>query len=254
MNTNVSLKNKWIAVTRPLHQAENFRMMLQRADANTILFPLLEIVPPNDLTVAQKKLNDIQGYDLVIFVSSNAVDHAFKWIKPSDLNTVKIASTGKKTASLLTKLHVDTDFFPETLFNSEALLAIPAFLNFCKNKRIAIVRGDGGRDFLRDSLLNIGANVDYIDVYQRVFPQENIGLLKQYWQRDQLDMVVLTSESSVVNFFNLAANENWINQLTVVLGSPRMQGKIPNSFQGKLLIAEDPSDETLYKKLISIYE
>jgi uroporphyrinogen-III synthase len=251
----VPLKNKWVVVTRPLHQAKSFRLMLENAEAHTISFPLLEIAPPNDLALAQKKLSNIQqDYDLVIFVSSNAVNQAFKWIKPSDLDSVKVASTGKKTASLLTNLNINTDFCPDVIFNSEALLAIPEFQAFCKDKKVAIIRGEGGRDLLRESLTNIGANVDYIDVYQRIFPQQNIEQLKQYWQRQQLDCVVLTSESSVINFFNLTANETWVNQLTLVLGISRMQGKIPNDFQGKLLIAEDPSDETLFKKLNSVYE
>lgn len=254
MNTKVSLKNKWIAVTRPRHQAEHFQRMLEKAEAHTILFPLLEIAPPNDLSLAKKRLSQIQDYDLVIFVSSNAVNQAFQIINVSELSSVKVASTGKKTASSLTALNIETDFCPKTLFNSEALLAMPAFRASCKNKKVAIIRGEGGRDLLRDTLLKIGASVDYIDVYQRVFPQENLGLLKQYKQRDQLDIVVLTSETSVINFFSLTTNESWINQLTLVLGSPRMRGKIPNSFQGKLLIADDPSDETLYKKLISFYE
>jgi len=250
----VSFKNKWIAVTRPRHQTEHFQRMLEEAEAHTILFPLLEIAPPNDLSLAEKQLNKIQDYDLVIFISRNAVNQAFKTIQVSDLGSVKVASTGKKTAFSLTALNVETNFCPKTLFNSEALLAIPAFKDFCKNKKIAIIRGEGGRDLLRDSLLKVGASVDYIDVYQRVFPQKNLDLLKQYKQRDQLDIVVLTSETSVINFFSLTTDESWINQLTLVLGSPRMRRKIPNSFQGKLLIAEDPSDETLFKKLISFYE
>ena len=66
-------------------------------------------------------------------------------------------------------------------------------------------------------------------------------------------MVLLTSASSTASFFELAKDEDWVNELTVLIGSSRMQHEIPAQFKGKILIAEDPSDETLFKKLTLEY-
>lgn len=248
-----SLKNKRIVITRPSHQAKNLQTKLQAAGAEAILFPLLEITPPKDLAFIQKQLENIADYELVIFVSANAVEQTFKWIKVDSLKPIKIATTGKKTAATLTKLGIEIDFCPDQIFNSEALLAMPKFPLFCKDHKVVIIRGEGGRDLLKKSLLKIGAKVDYINAYQRSCPQKNLDFLKLQQRQSKLDVILLTSGSSVTNFFSLAKNEEWINDLTLLLGSPRMQKQIPSSFRGKLLIADDPSDETLYKKLIATH-
>ena len=248
----MSFKDKWVVITRPYHQTENLQLKLESAGAHTILFPLIEIAPPDDLALVKKQLDNLQNYDLVIFVSANAVEQTFKTINSAQFDSLKVATTGKKTASTLKDTGVKTDYCPTQIFNSEALLAMPSFKSFCEGKKVAIIRGEGGRDLLRDKLLQIASSVDFINVYQRVCPQKNLDLLEQYAKQGELDIVVLTSGTSVTNFFNLVKNVNWVNDLTLLLGSPRMQKKIPDSFQGKLVLAEDPSDETLYKKLTEV--
>ncbi len=251
----MTLKDKWIVITRPAHQAENLQLKLETAGAHAILFPLIEIAPPDDLELVKKQLDNLQSYDLVIFVSANAVEQMFNFIEPAQLASLKVATTGKKTALALENVGVKTDFFPTETFNSEALLALPDFKSFCDDKNIAIIRGEGGRDLLRDELLQIATSVDYINSYQRVCPQKELDLLEQHAKQGELDTVLLTSGTSVINFFALVTaskNASWINNVTLLLGSPRMQKKIPDSFQGKLAIAEDPSDETLYNKLAEL--
>jgi len=255
MKTLMALKDKWMVITRPVHQAESFQLKLEGVGANTILFPLIEIAPPDDLVLVKKQLGDLQNYDLVIFVSANAVKQTFKYIDPTQLALLTVATTGKKTASALESAGVETDFFPTEIFNSEALLAIPDFKSFCEGKNIAIIRGEGGRDLLRDKLLQIANSVDFINTYQRICPQKNLDSLEKHAMQAELDIILLTSGTSVMNFFALVAankNSSWINDVTLLLGSPRMQKEIPESFQGTLAIAEDPSDETLYRKLTEI--
>ena len=247
------LKDRGIVITRPVHQSENLKRILSSVGAKPILFPLIEIIPPADLGLIEKQLDNLQTYDLVIFISANAVKRTFEKIPPSALQNIKVATTGKKTADALKPLGIKIDFCPNDIFNSEALLAMPEFSAYCAGKKIAIMRGQGGRDLLRNALQKKGAVVDYLNTYQRVCPQKSLKVLEQYAKQGELDVILLTSGTSVANFFDLAQNANWINQLTLMLGSPRMQQKIPDSFQGNLLIAEDPSDETLYKKLTEVF-
>lgn len=253
----MTLKDKWIVITRPAHQVENLTRKLKSANAHPILFPLIEITPPRDLVALKKQWNNLQNFDLVVFVSANAVDQSFKWINSFQLQFVKVATTGKKTAEALKKHGVKIDYCPEQLFNSEALLAMSNFKQFCIGKKIAIIRGGDGRDLLRNELLQIKAEVEYINVYQRECPQKNLNVLEQHAKNNKLDIILLTSGSSVCHFFDLVENhkksKQWINKLTLLLGSSRMQKKIPDHFQGKILIAEDPSDETLCEELKTIY-
>ena len=253
MPNTLSLKNKWIVITRPEHQTHRLSKMLQKVGGCPIPFPLIEIEPNVDLVLIRQQLNQLHNYDLIIFVSTNAVELSLNSVDIKKLDSTKIASTGKKTAQALAEKGINIDFCPERIFNSEALLAIPSFQQFAKGKKIAIIRGEGGRDFLRQNLVDMNADVDYIDVYKRDCPQNSLESLKHFWKRNELDIILLTSGSSASSFFSLAKNEPWINELTLLLGSHRIQQKIPEQFRGKIVIAEDPSDETIYQKLISMY-
>jgi len=247
---NGILNNKKIVITRPKQQAESLAKNIQKVGGCTYIFPLIEITPLNDeLTLG--KLSKLDNYDVIIFISINAVTHCINLVGIKPLKGKILVSTGKKTAKAISKNGLQVDFCPDTHFNSEALLSIEAFKNASVNKKIAIIRGSSGRDYLKNNLIDLGAEVDYIDVYKRHCPQQDLSDLKKVWEQDKIDAVLLTSASSTASFFSLAKNEHWVDELTITLGSPRMQHEIPEWFKGKILTAEDPSDETLFKKLIS---
>ena len=136
-----SLKNKWIVITRPEHQAQELSKKLLKVGGCPIHFPLIEIKPIIDLASVKHQLDSLQDYDLIIFISANAVEQTLDYLPAESLASVKIASVGKKTAQALTNCGVNVDFCPEQIFNSEALLAIPEFQKFIKGKKIAIIRG-----------------------------------------------------------------------------------------------------------------
>ena len=253
MSGTHSLKNKWIVITRPEHQALELSKKLLKVGGCPIHFPLIEIQTNIDSPSVKQQLNKLPDYDLIIFVSANAVEQTFNYIDTNKLASSKIASVGKKTAKSLIHRGITVDFCPEQLFNSEALLAMPGFQQFAREKHVAIIRGEGGREHLRKELMKTGAIVDYIDVYRRNYPQKNLKALKEFWDLGELDIILLTSATSVSHFFKLAENEPWANNLPLLLGSQRMQHEIPDGFRGKIMIAEDPSDETLYRRLITEY-
>ena len=249
-NANI-LENKVIVITRPERQAASLAGNIEKVGGWPFLFPLIEITPlDNETTI--KQLASLKHYDIVIFISVNAVEESINLIGTHALKNKILVSTGKKTARTLIKNGLHVDFCPETHFNSEALLAIDAFKNASMDKRIAIIRGSSGRDYLKNNLIKLGAEVDYIDVYKRHCPQKNLSELKALWETKGCDAVLLTSASSTASFFGLAnKNDTWINNITLLIGSSRMQHEIPKEFKGKILIAEDPSDETLFKTLLS---
>ena len=242
------LKEKWFAITRPIEQAASFAKILEEVEGKPIYFPLIEISPLLDRT-SQERINQLTYYDSLIFVSTNSVKYFLEQVAIDTLIGKTLITTGKKTAQALIDYGLSVHFCPDQHFNSEALLAIKAFKDHVKEKKIAIIRGSNGRDYLREQLTILGATVDYIDIYSRHCPQHNLNNLKTHWNNGKLDAVLLTSASSTANFFKLAKHEDWINKLTILIGSPRMKSNIPAHFSGKILIAEDPCDETIFKKL-----
>ena len=245
------LKNKVIVITRPERQAMNLATNIEKVGGCHFLFPLIEITLLNDDSTLNK-LSSLIDYDVVIFISVNAVEQCINLVGTDLLKDKILVSTGKKTANALIENKLTVDFCPEKFFNSEALLAIEAFKTSCIDKKVAIIRGSSGRDYLKNNLIKLGAKVDYIDVYKRHCPQKDLSSLKTMWEQQGIDAVLLSSASSTASFFGLAnKDDNWINDITMLIGSSRMQHEIPKGFKGTILIAEDPSDETLFKTLLS---
>ena len=246
--TSNKFENLGVVITRPRSQASELEKKVQKVGGCPFLFPLIEITPLNDKDTKQQ-LADLNQYDVIIFVSSNAVEQCIDLIGTEIISTKTLVTVGKKTAKTLNSHGLNVDYCPDQFFNSEALLAIEAFKSHSKNKNIAIIRGASGRDYLKNNLIDLGAKVDYINVYKRHCPQQNLSALKSFWQQSNEVVVILTSASSTANFFKLNQNEEWLNELTLLIGSSRMQHEIPEQFKGKILIAEDPSDETLFATL-----
>ena len=243
-----TLKNRWIAITRPAHQAGRVIQALKEQGANVIPFPLLEIVEPESVAVLQAQVDNLASYDLALFISPNAVERALNFIDKKKLATLKIAAVGKKTARCLSKHKIPVDYFPRKIFNSEALLALDEMYQV-QGLRIALFRGEGGRDLLRDTLQSRGATVDYLNVYARRCPVSDLEVLKQHYQQGELDIIVLTSGESLAHLLRLSNGEKWLSQVTLLLGSERIRQKFKNKHSAEIWVSPDPSDESIYKVL-----
>ena len=254
------LKDKWIVVTRPEHQAEKLCKKLEEAGAGVILFPLIEISPPQDLALAKQKLKKLTEYDLLIFISPNAVDESLKWIDKDSLQGMTIAAVGAKTKAQLLMHGIEANISPEKNYNSEALLALPEIQNLGetatgKPHKVGILRGEGGRDFLKESLEEQGCKVEYIELYRRTCPQDSLDTLKSSAQSHQLDMILITSGTSVDYLFALKAqskSDDWLDRTPLLVGSERIKQQVLRctSHHGALLSTVNPSDENLYQKLL----
>ncbi len=265
MEDSLPLQNKWVVNTRAKHQAQPLNKMLIAAGANVIQFPLLNIEAPENLEKVEQQLASLEDYDLAIFISINAVKQTLNKIDANILQKLKLACVGEKTGLALKEHGLDIDFCPERFFNSEALLALDAFQQFIPGKKITLIKGEGGRNLLEKSLQKWGGDVETFDVYRRVCPQQNLDLLKNHQQRQELDIMLFTSGFSIDKFFTLAGfldeksadtntdKNQWINAMTLLLGSERLKSHIPGDFKGNVICAEDPNDETLLKELMIEY-
>lgn len=239
-------------VTRPKHQAENLKLKLEAAGARVLLFPLQEIKQPDDLLVVQEQLSKIANYDLAIFISPNAVEYTFKSIDTNALGALKVAAIGKKTKALLEAKGITVDFYPKGIANSEAFLAMPELLTFCKDRKIVILRGNGGRDLIRSTLQQESYSVDYIEVYKRGFPYQNLNILSEYYYRNELDIILISSGNGLENLFQTISDNAWLSEVTLLLGSKRIkeQAFALEEHIGELFFTQDPTDEAMYIQLL----
>jgi uroporphyrinogen-III synthase len=162
------LKGLNIVVTRPRDQALGLTRRITDLGGNAILFTLLEIAPAADASELNALKQHLSTYDLLIFISPNAVKYGMDALGNIP-NTVRVATVGQSSAQALRDLGIAHVIAPTDRFDSESLLALPALQNVAGWK-VAILRGNGGRELLGDTLKTRGARVDYVTSYERSKP------------------------------------------------------------------------------------
>lgn len=197
-----------ILVTRPAGQQRELVAAIEAAGGEAISLPLLAIESINDAE-AEARLREIlsrlQDYDLLIFVSVNAVRFgagqiAERGVSISPKTTVLAVgtATAREAASLL-----DCPVHGPTMGSgSESLLELPQ-LEDVKDRRIAIIRGEGGRELLAAELRRRGAIVDYLEVYRRTPVTDAPGQLRAILSESPPDIAVITSAETLARWREL---------------------------------------------------
>lgn len=250
-----ALAGRVVVITRPAHQAHHFQTLVKQVGAEVALCPTIAIQPLEDNQAALNRLASLSHYQIVIFISANAVHFAHNLCNEAQrqqLQQLCLGAIGKKTAEALVACGYRVTLVAKSGFTSEDFLQLAA-LQHLEQQRILIVRGQDGRELLANSLSKRGALVDYLDVYQRVKPTplnwQQLHYLKTHTQRL---IISFTSAESVHNFLALTNNGLDLSKLTLLVGGQRIaQTARMVGFSGTLIVADDPSDESMFKALLS---
>jgi uroporphyrinogen-III synthase len=95
---------------------------------------------------------------------------------------------------------------PQTTYDSEGLLALPALASLT-GKRIAIFKGEGGRDHLADALRARGAQVECVDCYRRIRPESGADGLAEALLQGRAHALTITSSEGLDNLRALLDGE-----------------------------------------------
>jgi uroporphyrinogen-III synthase len=246
-----ALANRRILVTRPARQARELCRLIEAAGGQAMVFPLLEIVPaanPSELAALP-----LQDYDLAIFVSVNAVEMALPHLPR--LPPLAVAAVGEGTAKALRQAGWPPSIVPERQFDSEGLLALAELqADRVAGKKVLIFRGEGGREALAEGLRQRGAEVEYVEVYQRRLPRVDPAL-HPWIERGGIDVIVITSSEGLRNLPRLLNAPAWLFGTTLLLGSERIrQAALDFGFHGSIMAAPQMSDAGLLQGLFGIYQ
>lgn len=167
-----SLRGLNVLVTRPRRQQQGLCNAIEAAGGTAVSLPLIEIEPLSeaqaiaDLTAAMQYLD---SYDVLIFISTNAVKYGGERIAdfwPQFPPGVRVIAVGPTTAKAARELLGCEVMHSEAGMTSEDLLNMPE-LQQVNGARVGIVRGQGGREILADTLKQRGAEVEYLESYIR---------------------------------------------------------------------------------------
>ncbi len=243
-------------VTRPARQAGPLIKQLQAAGARPWSFPLLEIIPHTSAQL-EELIAHLDQYDMVIFVSPNAVHYGIEAVSRRRTwpESLRLATIGKGSAQELEAcLGRRPDVLPSSGSDSEALLETTE-LQEVSGKHILIFRGRHGRELLADTLRARGARVDYAEVYERQRPKVDTAPLNTALSSGSIDVILITSSEALENLLSMVApdNQDALYQIPLVVIHPRQAERAQQlGFRYNPILAQDGSVSAIIKALTSL--
>lgn len=202
------LHGKRILVTRARHQSEPFRRQLSELGAIVVEVPTIEIRPVPKSREMKAAIDRLEETGLVVFTSANAVDIFFPLLLDQgrdarDLAGSKICAIGPETARSLEARGLRADLVAGE-YTAEGLLAALKDWDL-QGMHVLVPRARMGRDALPATLLQQGAEVTILPVYETVCPQSSTDELRRLFAGPGVDAITFTSSSTVVNFMSAFA-------------------------------------------------
>lgn len=249
-----------VLVTRPQQQADKWQTLLQQQGATTLRAPLMEIVPftasqhTSEVASIRSRLAQLSQYQHLIFVSQNAAHCGQQWMAECDAQLATNAqcyAVGTATAKLLQSMQFAVTAAGDTM-NTEALLALPQ-LQAVAGSHVLIFRGQGGRPLLGQVLEERGANVDYVELYQRIKPPSTAAQLQSSDWGKLGDIVALHSGESLHNWHRVIEQlqkPDWL-ELPVLVPGVRVQQLAQSLGFSTIITADNATDRDMSKRLVS---
>ncbi len=242
-----------VLVTRPAGQEAGLVDSLRAAGHTVFHQPLLVLQPLAELPDGQRRhLLDLDRYGHVIFVSGNAVRYGMAQIDnywpqlPVGINWYAVGTT---TAQSLER-HGVRAVAPDDDMTSEGLLSLPG-LQAVSNHRVLIVKGEGGRSVLEQTLLDRGARVDLLECYRRCRPALAPGVLAQRLAGWRIDVILISSGEGLENLVALLSTEETTNfrDTCLIVPSIRVARAAEAAGFAAVVVAPNASDAAMLQAL-----
>lgn len=243
-----------ILVTRPAPAAEELVSRLRKAGRVAWSMPLIEFTPGTGLDGLPTQLALQQEGDLVFILSQHAIHYAqpaltragITW--PANLHYYAI---GRTTAlALHTASGLDV-VWPHERETSEVLIQLPA-LQQVAGKRALILRGNGGRELLAETLQQRGADVQFVECYQRCAKIYEGAIEGRRWRDRGIDTLVVTSGEMLQQLFSLFPEidrEEWLIHCRLLVVSERLAIRARELGWRKIRVADGADNDALLRAL-----
>lgn len=201
-----------VVITRPAAQASALAQRVVTAGFEPLVFPAIAITPADDPRPLVEALAHLERYRLVIFVSPNAIAHALAHLQgpwpsalpigvmgPGSLETLASHGIAAPNYRLYSPLQQSGPAQTGVQrFDSESLLK-QLDVDVLRGGTVLIVKGNGGRPWLAERLMELGIMVEQVESYrrQRHLPdaEQKAAIRKLIAQNERTIWVVTSSEA-----------------------------------------------------------
>ncbi len=243
-----------ILVTRPEPSASALVSRLRQTGKHAWSFPLIEYTPGRDLPTLAQRLVSLRENDLLFAVSPQAIH--FSAPAMIQANTawpacVDYYAIGRRTALDLHMACRQTVNYPEQSATSETLLNLPA-LKDVSGKHALILRGNGGRDLLAETLQQRGARVEFCECYQRIPCRYQGAEEAVRWRRQGITTLVVTSGEMLQLLYSLFPaidRREWLLHCRLVVVSDRLATLAGELGWHSVTVADGADNDALLRAL-----
>lgn len=216
-----------ILVTRPSPASDQLVSRLRSRGQVAWALPLIEFTPGRQLDLLPIRLRALAPQDLVFILSQQAVHYAHPAITqageawPAGLNYYAI---GRSTALAMHAVSGHDVIWPHEQEITEVLIQLPG-LQQVAGRQALILRGNGGRDLLADTLRSRGAEVEFIECYQRCARPYNGAEEGKRWRDRGIDTLVVTSGEMLQQLYALFPDvdrDEWLLHCRLLVVSERL--------------------------------
>lgn len=201
------LFGKTIVITRPKPQGEDLATLFGDEGAEAIIFPTIEIAPPESFAALDTALGRPEEFDWLVFTSANGV-HAFmdrlRTLRQDirSWHRARVAAIGPETAKAVQKFALNVDVTAEE-FRAEGLIEALE-KHGVGGKCVLLPRAAGARRVLPERLRSLGAEVVEVEAYRSVLATApTAAFVAEALRRGEIDLVTFTSSSTVHHFVQL---------------------------------------------------
>ncbi len=222
------LHGKRVVVTRARAQASGLAKRLRGLGAEVVELPAIRIEPTIESDEAQRAVEQIGEYALIVLTSPNGVRLLFEAMRATGLDTRALAGTtiaaiGPGTSRALARCGIAADIVPER-FVAESLVESLAEVDVA-GRRVLVARAAEARDVIPEHLSDRGAEVDVVALYETVREEPDAEAVEA---AQSADYVTFTSSSTVRNLTD-ALGERFPSTARIVSIGPVTSEAVANA-------------------------
>ncbi len=243
-----------ILVTRPSPFGEQLVSRLRTLGRVAYHSPLIDFAPGNGLAVLPNLLSSLSQQDLVFILSQHAVKYADRALQQSHQSwpaNVHYYAIGRTTGLLFHRMSRLPVVYPHDGETSETLLQLPELQNIAGRKAL-ILRGNGGRELLAETLRQRGVEVIYCECYQRSPILYDGSEQSSSWQRAGISTLVVTSGEMLQLLYALVPEyyrNSWLLDCSLVVVSERLATLARQLGWSDIRVAENADNDALIRAL-----
>ncbi|MBY5993336.1 uroporphyrinogen-III synthase [Ferrimonas balearica] len=194
----------------------------------------------------------LDAVDGAFFVSRTAVEYAHRALQ-GRWPAIAYFAVGGGTAEALRRCGVTPHCPPVGEETTEGVLALPQWQSL-PGKRVAIVRGVGGREAMAQALCAQGYRVDYWELYQRQRPVLP-GNCAESWRQDGVNVILATSGEILENLFAVTPllEHPWLQQCLWLVPVERVAELAQQRGCRRIRVMGGAGDDAIVRCLGSLY-